>query len=44
MQRWSATQLAGYEQRRDDLAADATSRLSAYLHLGCLSPLALAAE
>ena len=44
MRRWSTAQLAEYEDRRDDLAADATSRLSAYLHFGCLSPLALAAE
>jgi deoxyribodipyrimidine photo-lyase len=28
---------ARYEQRRDDLAADATSRLSPYLHFGCVS-------
>ena len=41
---WSAGHLAGYERRHDDLAADATSRLSAYLHFGCVSPLALAAE
>ena len=41
---WSAGYLAGYERRYDDLAADATSRLSAYLHFGCVSPLALAAE
>jgi deoxyribodipyrimidine photo-lyase len=41
---WSARHLAGYERRHDDLAADATSRLSAYLHFGCVSPLALAAE
>ena len=44
MRRWAGRQLAGYDGRRDDLAADATSRLSAYLHFGCLSPLALAAE
>jgi deoxyribodipyrimidine photo-lyase len=44
MRRWADGQLAGYDGRRDDLAADATSRLSAYLHFGCLSPLALAAE
>jgi deoxyribodipyrimidine photo-lyase len=44
MRRWVGRQLAGYDGRRDDLAADATSRLSAYLHFGCLSPLALAAE
>ncbi|HST19423.1 MAG TPA: deoxyribodipyrimidine photo-lyase [Gaiellaceae bacterium] len=30
--------LAGYAERADDLAADATSRLSPYLHLGCISP------
>ncbi len=41
---WSAGHLAGYDRRQDDLAADATSRLSAYLHFGCVSPLALAAE
>jgi deoxyribodipyrimidine photo-lyase len=41
---WSAGHLAGYERRHDDLAADATSRLSAYLHFGCVSPLALAVE
>ena len=27
-----------YHNAHDDLAADATSRLSAYLHFGCLSP------
>ena len=27
----------GYEERRDDMAADATSRLSPYLRFGCLS-------
>ena len=30
-----------YEERHDDLAGDATSRLSPYLHFGCLSPLDL---
>ena len=40
---WGAGHLAGYERRHDDLAADSTSRLSAYLHFGCVSPLALAA-
>jgi deoxyribodipyrimidine photo-lyase len=44
LSRWAADRLAGYDRDRDDLAADATSRLSAYLHFGCLSPLALAAE
>jgi deoxyribodipyrimidine photolyase len=32
----------GYAADRDDLAADLTSRLSPYLHFGCLSPLRLA--
>jgi deoxyribodipyrimidine photo-lyase len=41
---WATGELAGYDRNRADLAADATSRLSAYLHFGCLSPLALAAE
>ncbi|HET9184834.1 MAG TPA: deoxyribodipyrimidine photo-lyase [Solirubrobacterales bacterium] len=36
--------LGGYEDRRDDLAADDTSRLSAYLRWGCVSPLELARE
>ena len=31
-----------YSDRRDDLAADATSHLSAYLHFGCVSPLEVA--
>lgn len=39
LRRWLDEGLAGYERGRDDLAADATSRLSPYLHLGCLSPL-----
>jgi deoxyribodipyrimidine photo-lyase len=32
----------GYADHHDDLAGDRTSRLSPYLHFGCLSPLALA--
>lgn len=35
--RWLRTGLAGYERLHDDLAADATSRLSPYLHFGCVS-------
>jgi deoxyribodipyrimidine photo-lyase len=31
--------LAGYPECRDDLAGDQTSRLSAYLRFGCVSPL-----
>ena len=38
---WTADRLASYGSVRDLLAADATSRLSAYMHLGCLSPLAV---
>ena len=33
-----------YGTTHDDLAADATSRLSPYLHFGCLSPLEVAAR
>ena len=36
---WLARGLAHYGRLHDDLAADGTSRLGAYLHLGCLSPL-----
>jgi deoxyribodipyrimidine photo-lyase len=36
---WLAEGLAAYGARRDDLALDGTSRLSAYLHFGCVSPL-----
>jgi deoxyribodipyrimidine photo-lyase len=36
--RWLADGLHRYEQEADMLAADATSRLSPYLHFGCLSP------
>jgi deoxyribodipyrimidine photo-lyase len=36
--------LAAYEDRHDDLAGNATSRLSAHLRFGCLSPLELAAD
>jgi deoxyribodipyrimidine photo-lyase len=42
MDRWLRTGLAGYADRHDDLPGDATSRLSADLHFGCLSPLELA--
>jgi deoxyribodipyrimidine photo-lyase len=44
LRRWAGDGVAGYDQRRDDLAGGATSRLSAYLHFGCVSPLAVAAE
>jgi deoxyribodipyrimidine photo-lyase len=44
MQRFLADQVAGYGQGRDDLGADASSRLSAYLHFGCISPRELEAR
>ena len=42
MEKWLSGGLACYGSRHDDLAGDATSRLSADLHFGCLSPLELA--
>lgn len=42
MARWLDAGLAGYPGRHDDLAGAATSRLSADLHFGTLSPLELA--
>jgi deoxyribodipyrimidine photo-lyase len=42
MDRWLNGGLAAYAGRHDDLPGDATSRLSADLHFGCLSPLELA--
>lgn len=35
---WLAQPVVHYEQTHDDLAADSTSRLSPYLHFGCISP------
>jgi deoxyribodipyrimidine photo-lyase len=43
MARWLDAGLAGYPDRHDDLAAAATSQLSAHLHFGTISPLELAA-
>jgi deoxyribodipyrimidine photo-lyase len=40
---WSESKLADYAERRDDLAADHASHLSAYLHFGCVSPRSVAA-
>ncbi|MFF8288550.1 cryptochrome/photolyase family protein [Streptomyces sp. NPDC016309] len=40
--RWTRSGLAAYADRQDDLAGDATSRLSPYLHFGALSPVELA--
>ena len=39
---WRQRQLAGYGEHHDDLAGDETSRLSAYLRFGCVSPLEVA--
>jgi len=36
--------LAGYDRHHDDLPGDGTSRLSAHLRFGCVSPLALMRE
>lgn len=41
---WAGGGLADYAATRDLLAADGVSRLSPYLHLGCLSARAVAAE
>ncbi|WP_280881727.1 cryptochrome/photolyase family protein [Streptomyces pseudovenezuelae] len=38
---WLRGGLAAYEDRRDDLAGDATSRLSPHLHFGTVSPVEL---
>ncbi|MFF7366947.1 cryptochrome/photolyase family protein [Streptomyces tricolor] len=38
---WLRSGLAGYADRHDDLAGDATSRLSPHLHFGTLSPVEL---
>ncbi|MFC9660348.1 cryptochrome/photolyase family protein [Nocardia sp. NPDC127606] len=35
---WLDGPIAAYARDNDDLAADATSRLSPYLHFGCVSP------
>ncbi|MEV7184639.1 deoxyribodipyrimidine photo-lyase [Kitasatospora sp. NPDC093102] len=37
-ERWRRWDVDAYARVHDDLAADATSRLSPYLHFGCLSP------
>jgi deoxyribodipyrimidine photo-lyase len=39
---WTPRGLRGYAARRDDPGADATSRLSPYLHFGCVSALEVA--
>ncbi|GAA2782273.1 deoxyribodipyrimidine photo-lyase [Kitasatospora sp. CM 4170] len=42
--RWQRYDLDRYAELHDDLAADGTSRLSPYLHFGCLSAAELAAS
>ena len=39
---WASASLRDYDTNHDDLAGDLTSRISADLHLGCLSPLEVA--
>ncbi|WP_371496887.1 DNA photolyase family protein [Kitasatospora sp. NBC_00374] len=41
--RWSGWASADYQEQHDDLAGDGTSRLSPYLHFGCLSATELVA-
>ncbi|MEV4433065.1 deoxyribodipyrimidine photo-lyase [Streptomyces sp. NPDC049555] len=41
---WTRSGMDAYAERHDDLAADATSRLSAHLHFGTLSPVELVAR
>ena len=41
---WTPRGLARYAERRDDPGADATARLSPYLHFGCVSPLEVASR
>jgi deoxyribodipyrimidine photo-lyase len=42
LRRWAAEHLHEYGDIHDDLARDATSRMGAYLHFGCISPLEVA--
>jgi deoxyribodipyrimidine photo-lyase len=44
MRRFLAEGVAAYVTGRDDLGADASSRLSTYLHFGCVSPRELEAQ
>lgn len=36
--RWLGNGVSGYDESHDDLARERTSRLSPYLHFGCVSP------
>ena len=42
LESWREARLACYDDHHDDLAGDQTSRLSAYLRFGCVSPLEVA--
>jgi len=42
--RWRAARLEGYGTEHNQLAEDATSRLSPYVHFGCVSPVELATD
>jgi len=44
MRAWLRDGIGGYEDSHDDLPGDGTSRLSAYIRWGCVSPLELAAQ
>ena len=44
MRAWLRDGLGGYEDGHDDLSGDRTSRLSAYIRWGCVSPRELARE
>ncbi len=44
LNRWVRSALAAYGDRHDDLPGDATSHLSPYLHLGCVSALEVATK
>lgn len=41
LEHWLSNGLGGYERTPDDLAANGTSRLSPYLHFGCVSAVEL---
>ena len=42
LERWLDAGVARYAERHDAVAVDGTSRLSPYIHFGCLSPLEIA--
>ena len=44
MQAWLRSSVTRYADHHDDLAGDRTSRMSPYLHFGCLSPTDLVAR